>query len=58
MNSKQIETIFLEEGIDQEITCPKAMAIAEKHNITKKEIGDYCTAHKIKIRACQLGCFK
>jgi hypothetical protein len=58
MDSKQVEKIFLEEGIDQEITCPKAMAIAEKHRIPNKDIGEYCTSHKIKIRACQLGCFK
>lgn len=58
MESKKVEKIFLEEGIDREITCPQAFHIAEKHKITKSEISTYCNAHKIKIKACQLGCFK
>jgi hypothetical protein len=58
MDAKKVETVFLQEGIDREITCPQAFAIAEKHKITKQEITDFCNSHKIKIRACQLGCFK
>jgi len=58
MESKKVEKIFLEEGIDREITCPQAFHIAEKHKIAKNEISEYCNTHKIKIRACQLGCFK
>jgi hypothetical protein len=58
MDSKNVEKIFLEEGIDREITCPQAFHIAEKHKIAKSEISTYCNAHKIKIKACQLGCFK
>jgi hypothetical protein len=58
MESKNVEKIFLEEGIDREITCPQAFHIAEKHKIAKSEISAYCNSHKIKIKACQLGCFK
>ena len=58
MDAKKVEKIFLEEGIDKEITCPRAFQIAEKHKIAKTEISEYCNSHKIKIRACQLGCFK
>jgi hypothetical protein len=58
MESKNVEKIFLEEGIDREITCPQAFHIAEKHKIPKSEISTYCNSHKIKIKACQLGCFK
>jgi hypothetical protein len=58
MDSKNVEKIFLEEGIDREITCLQAFHIAEKHKIAKSEISTYCNSHKIKIRACQLGCFK
>lgn len=58
MESKNVEKIFLEEGIDREITCPQAFHIAEKHKIAKSEISEYCNSHKIKIKACQLGCFK
>ena len=58
MDAKKVEKIFLEEGIDREITCPQAFAIAEKHKIAKRDISEYCNSHHIKIRACQLGCFK
>ncbi|HUH78775.1 MAG TPA: hypothetical protein VLY83_02645 [Methanoregula sp.] len=58
MDAKKVEKVFLEEGIDKEITCPQAFAIADKHRIPKHEITEYCNSRKIKIRACQLGCFK
>jgi hypothetical protein len=53
-----VEKIFLEEGIDREITCPQAFDIANRHKITLGEIGRYCTAHDIKIKACQMECFR
>ncbi len=46
MDHKKVEKIFLEEGI------------AERHKIAKGDISEYCNSHKIKIKACQLGCFK
>jgi len=58
MTTDKIGRIFKEEGIDNQITCPQAFAIAEKHKIQKSEISTYCNEHGIKIRACQLGCFK
>jgi hypothetical protein len=58
MDEKEIEKIFVEEGIDREITCPRAFEIAAKHGIAKEEISRYCNTHRIKIRACQLGCFR
>jgi len=58
MDEKKIEKAFAEEKIAKAITCPQAFAIAEKYQIPKTEISDYCNAHGIKIRACQLGCFK
>jgi len=58
MRASNVEKIFLEEGIDREITCPKAFDIANKHKIPLREIGRYCTAHDIKIKACQLECFR
>jgi hypothetical protein len=58
MNDETIAEIFKEEGIGSEIKCPQAFAIAKKHRISKKAIGDFCNSHNIKIRACQLGCFR
>ena len=58
MNEKKFAEVFKEAGIETEIKCPQAFAIAQKHKVSKKAIGDYCNSHHIKIRACQLGCFK
>lgn len=58
MDDKKIEMAFAEEKIAKVITCPQAFAIAEKHNIPKNEISEYCNTHGIKIKECQLGCFK
>jgi hypothetical protein len=58
MDDKTIEKAFAEERIAKTITCAQAFAIAEKYHIGKDEISGYCNTHGIKIRACQLGCFK
>lgn len=42
---------------DGRITCTKARSLAEELNVTPREIGDACNALKIKIKACELGCF-
>ncbi|MCX6698808.1 MAG: hypothetical protein NTV68_02590 [Methanomicrobiales archaeon] len=53
-----ISSAFEKEGIDSEITCPMAFSIAEKYRINKSEIAAHCNTHGVKIRGCQLGCFK
>jgi len=58
MNEEKIREAFEAEGIGKEIKCPEAFAMAEKYGIQKMDIASYCNAHGIKIRACQLGCFK
>lgn len=59
-SSEQIEQAFKEFGITNEIRCEQAFAICEKYNIDKATIARFCNTHdpRIKIRACQLGCFK
>jgi hypothetical protein len=58
MNEKRIRAAFEAEGIEKEIQCPEAFAISEKCGISKADISQFCNAHGVKIRACQLGCFK
>jgi len=58
MDSDKIAQAFTAEGIEKSITCPQAFAIAGKFQIHKKDIAEYCNSHGIKIRGCQLGCFK
>lgn len=58
MEQEKIGKILKDAGIEKTLTCPQAFAIAEKHKIPKMEISEYCNANGIKIRGCQLGCFK
>ncbi|MDD1716476.1 MAG: hypothetical protein LUQ01_05705 [Methanolinea sp.] len=58
MDEEAIRKAFETEGITKEIKCPKAFAISKKYGIPKMEIAEYCNTHGVKIRACQLGCFK
>jgi len=58
MTDEKIQKALKEAGIEETITCPQAMAIAEKTKLSRKTVGDYCTRNRIKIRECQLGCFK
>jgi hypothetical protein len=58
MNEATIRKAFEEMEIGKEIFCPQAFAISEKYHIPRKDIGDYCNAHGVKIRGCQLGCFR
>lgn len=38
--------------------CANAHKLAEELNVTPKEIGEICNELKIKIAACELGCFR
>ncbi|MDH7593774.1 MAG: hypothetical protein QHG99_05395 [Methanomicrobiales archaeon] len=53
-----IEKAFRERGIEKEIRCEDAFSISEEYGIPKLEIARYCNQNRIKIRACQLGCFR
>lgn len=39
------------------LTCEKAHSLARELKVPLKEIGSICNELKIKITACQLGCF-
>ena len=39
------------------LSCEKAHELAKDLNISLQEIGAICNELKIKIAACQLGCF-
>jgi len=58
MTDEKIQKALQEAGITEMITCPQAFAIAAKTKVSRKAVGDYCTKNRIKIRECQLGCFK
>lgn len=42
---------------DGRLSCPRARKLAEELNATPQEIGEACNQLKIKLYACELGCF-
>jgi len=58
MDKEKIRKAFESEGIEKEIRCPEAFAMSEKYGIAKMDIAKYCNTNGVKIRGCQLGCFK
>ncbi len=55
---ERIRKAFSECGVGETIRCEQAFEISERYGIPKLEIARYCNQHGIKIRACQLGCFR
>ena len=60
MTTEDLEKIFKECGIENEITCIQAFEMSEKYGVSKIAIARYCNSRdpRVKIRGCQLGCFK
>ncbi len=60
MNNEKIQKAFEAYGIENEITCPQVFEISEKYSIPKMDVARYCNQQepRIKIRSCQLGCFR
>jgi hypothetical protein len=60
MDNEKIKKAFEEFGITNEIQCAQAFEICEKFGLEKLDIARYCNRHdpRIKIRGCQLGCFR
>lgn len=40
------------------LACAEAFKLAEEFEVTIVEIGRICDQQNVKIRKCQLGCFK
>jgi len=58
MSDEKIKKALQEAGISETITCPQAFIVSEKAKVSRSAVGEYCTKNRIKIRGCQLGCFK
>jgi hypothetical protein len=53
---KMIEAVQ-KASVNNRLSCEKAHELAKELNTTLPEIGAICNELKIKISACQLGCF-
>jgi hypothetical protein len=57
MDDEQIKRIILEKQSDHRISCRTACQIAEQTGVPPRKVGQLLDEMKIKIYACQLGCF-
>jgi hypothetical protein len=44
-------------AVNNRLTCERAHDLARELNVSLQEIGVVCNELKIKVSACQLGCF-
>ncbi len=54
---EDIESAVRKAARDNRLSCEAAHAIGKELNVSLQEIGAVCNNLKIKITACQLGCF-
>lgn len=43
---------------DGRMACAEVMSISDKYNYPRNKMADLLTKNQIKIKECQLGCFK
>ena len=58
MEKLQIHQEILKRAQDNKIACRQCFEVAQQCNVSLKIVGETCDENKIKIHACQLGCFK
>lgn len=58
MNENELKALIMKKQANGKISCKVAFDIAEESGASKGEIGELLNEMRIKIRACQLGCFK
>ncbi len=58
MTEQKIIEKLKEKAVDGNIACKVALTLAAELDVSPRVIGDLATQEKIRIRVCQLGCFK
>ena len=58
MDENEVKELILSKIVNGTISCRVALQIAEKAGTSAAKIGRLIDEMDIKIRACQLGCFK
>ncbi len=57
LKEEEIVVLLKEASKEGKIACAVAQKIAIENKISMKQVGDILNKIKIKIHACQLGCF-
>jgi len=54
---KRIAEEIKKKAVNNRLSCPAARKIAEELSVSYKEVGRTADELKVKIAACELGCF-
>ena len=57
MNREEMMNAIRNAAVDNRLSCEKARALAKELKVPVREIGAHCNELKIRISACELGCF-
>lgn len=57
MTREKIREAIQAASINNRLSCEKAHELSKTFGVTLEELGTLCNELKIKITACQLGCF-
>jgi len=57
MNQEKVIEVLRNASVNNRLDCEKAHELSRSLDISLREIGALCNELKIKIIACQLGCF-
>lgn len=57
MSREELAKALQNAVVNNRLSCEKAHALAQELKVPLKEIGTLCNELKIKVIACQLGCF-
>lgn len=55
--SQEVLEAVKEATEDGRLSCPRARKVAEELKASPREVGEACNQLKIKLYACELGCF-
>jgi hypothetical protein len=47
-----------EAAVDGKLSCARAFQLSVELDLSLKVIGDFCNEEGIKVKNCQLGCFR
>ncbi len=57
MSREELVRAIRSAAVNNRLSCEAAHTLAKALRVSLKEIGELCNELKIKISACQLGCF-
>jgi hypothetical protein len=58
MDAQQLAEQIRQLSTEGKVSCQAMLALAEREHVSPAEVGRLCNEMDIRIRACQLGCFK